>query len=240
MAMTKTFYFSILFMILGLYSTHLSAQNYELGLFGGTTNYQGDLADGAIVWQETQPAAGLLIRYSPKNFLAFRVGFTYGKLLGDDKYASNPQIRQRGYSFVSNVKELAILSEFHLPNYGSSSYGMFKVKFSPFGFVGVGLTNINGQPQAPKDRVPYPFPEFDAKSSFICGVLGGGVKFQFAPSFATSLEWGTRTVFNDYLDGISKNGNPKANDWYMFGGLTLTYVVDGGDSNPYKGRKRRR
>ncbi len=221
-------------------STYLSAQNYELGIFAGSTNYQGDLADGGIVWKETQPAGGLLIRYSPLSFLSFRLGFTAGKLLGDDKNSRDASIRERGFTFVSNVKEIAALAEFHLPKYGSSSYGMFKGKFSPFGFVGFGLTNINGEPKAPKDRVPYPFPEFEAKSSFVCAAIGGGFKFQFAPSFATSIEWGTRTAFNDYIDGISKNGNPKANDWYMFGGLTLTYIVDGGDGNPYKSKRRRR
>lgn len=232
----KIFHTFLLLLCLTHTSTIFS-QNYELGLFGGTSNYQGDLADGVINWKQTKPSYGLLVRYSPRNYLAFRAGFTAGEIIGDDQTAKSAEIRKRGYSFKSNIRELAVFTELHLPQYGSSSYGVFKVKFSPFVLLGVGITTLNGEPKAPKDRIPYPFPEFDAKSNFICAAAGGGFKFQFAPNFATSVEWGTRTVFNDYLDGISKNGNPNANDWYMFGGLSLTYIVDGGDENPYKSKK---
>lgn len=229
--------YSLAFIAILLLSTQSYSQNYELGLWGGSTNYQGDLADGIVKLKEGKPSYGLLVRYSPLSYLAFRVGFTAGKIVGDDRTSSRPEIVQRGFSFTSNIRELAVMSEFHLPNYGSSSYGIFRPKFSPFLLCGVGITSLNGEPKAPKDRIPYPFPEFDAKSNFFCVAFGGGFKFQFAQNFATSIEWGTRSVFSDYLDGISQNGNPKANDWYMFGGLTLTYIVDGGDANPYKSHR---
>lgn len=230
----KTIFFAVAFIFLNFFST---AQNYEFGIFAGTSNYQGDLADGIYVWKETQPAGGLLIRYSPLNYLSFKMAFTAGKLLGNDKNSKNADIRDRGYSFTSNIREFAAFTELHLPRFGSSTYGIFKARFSPFVFIGVGITTLNGEPKAPKDAVPYPFPEFNAQKKFICMPFGGGVKLRFAESFATSVEWGTRTVFSDYLDGISKNGNPNANDWYMFGGITLTYYIDGGDNNPYRGRR---
>ena len=67
--------------------------------------------------------------------------------------------------------------------------------------------------------------------------MGAGLKFQIAEQFAISSEWGARKTFGDYIDGISVNGNPKSGDWYTFGGITLTYLVDGGNDNPYKGRR---
>lgn len=224
--------------ILFLSSFTLSAQSYEFGVFGGFTTYQGDLADGIIVWPNIQPAGGLLLRYSPGSFYALRLGFTTGKLLGNDLNSKRPEIRDRAFSFYSTVREISAAAEIHLPSYGSSSYGMFKLKFSPFIFAGIGLTVINGEPKAPIDRIPYPFPEFDARKNFLVLPMGGGLKFQFADKIALSTEWGTRKTFGDYIDGISVNGNPKSGDWYIFGGVTLTYVVDGGDSNPYRGRKR--
>ena len=213
------------------------AQKYEFGIFAGASNYQGDLAGGTVVLKETQPAGGLLVRFSPLNYLSFKMAFTASKLSGNDKNFKDVGIRQRGYSFTSNIREFAAFTEFHLPQFGSDNSGMFRARFSPFIFVGVGITTLTGEPQAPKDGSPYPFPEFDARKKFICLPMGGGLKLRFSKSFATSIEWGTRTVFNDYLDGISKNGNPNANDWYMFGGISLTYVIDGGDNNPHTGKQ---
>ncbi len=212
------------------------AQHYELGIFAGGCNYQGDLADGYIVWNQTQPAVGGFVRFAPLDFLSLKASFTYGNLIGGDRFSGLPNIRERGYAFESNIRELGFFAEVHLPKYGSSGYGMFRTRFSPFVFAGFGFTNINSQPTAPADRVPYPFPEIGSVSSFFAGSMGGGFKLHFASNFATSIEWGARTPFSDYLDGVSFRGNPGSGDWYMFGGLTLSYVLDGGNANPFRGR----
>ena len=233
--LTKTYSLAV---VLFFCSFAISAQSYELGVFGGVTTYQGDLSDGVIVWPAVQPAGGLLFRYTPLSFVAVKFGVTAGKLLGDDKNSKDPALRSRGYSFYSAVKELSVTGELQLPYYGLSSYGMFKMKVTPFVFGGVALTVINGEPKAPADKVPYPFPEFNAKKNFFVIPVGGGFKFQFVEKVALSLEWGMRKTFSDYIDGISVTGNPRNNDWYIFGGMTLTYKVDGGEFNPYKGRNR--
>ena len=235
--LTKAIYW-LFFLCLSLNA--LKAQNYEFGIFAGTTNYQGDLADGIIQWSETQPAGGLVFRYSPFTFTSVRFGFTTGKLFGNDATSSRPYIRERGFSFVSNVKELSMMAELHLPYYGSADYGIFKLKLSPFVFVGMGLTIVNGQPKGPADLVPYPFPEFNSKKDFLVMPIGGGIKMQVSEQIAVSGEWATRKTYSDYIDGISVNGNPKRDDWYMFGGLAITYKVDGGGENPYKGRRKKK
>jgi hypothetical protein len=234
---TKAIY-CLLFLYVSLNT--LKAQNYEFGIFAGTTNYQGDLADGLIQLKETQPAGGLIFRYSPFSFTSIRFGFTTGKLFGNDATSKRDYIRERGFSFVSNVKELSMMTEFHLPYYGSADYGIFKIKLSPFILVGMGLTIVNGQPKAPTDLVPYPFPEFNSKKNFLVMPIGGGIKLQVSDHIAISGEWATRKTYSDYIDGISTAGNPDRDDWYMFGGLAITYKVDGGGENPYKGRRKRK
>jgi hypothetical protein len=230
--------YNLTYILFFLFSFNLlSAQSYEMGIFAGYTFYQGDLADGTLIFKNLQPAGGLLLRYNPKRYYSLRVGFTTGKLLGDDKDSKSKAIRDRGYSFYSTVREISAIGEFHLPYYGHSSYGLFRIKVSPFAFAGVALTVINGEPKAPSDLVPYPFPEFNAKKNFFVLPMGGGLKFLITEQFAVSGEWGARKTFGDYIDGISLQGNPKSGDWYTFGGLTLTYIVDGGDRNPYRGRK---
>lgn len=155
------------------------AQKYEFGIFAGASNYQGDLADGIVVLKETQPAGGLLIRFSPLNYLSFKMAFTAGKLSGNDKNFKDASFRKRGYSFTSNIREFAAFTELHLPQFGSGSFGTFQARFSPFIFIGVGITTLNGEPQASKDAVPYPFPEFDARKKFICLPMGGRSQIAF-------------------------------------------------------------
>jgi Domain of unknown function (DUF6089) len=214
------------------------AQSFEIGAFGGGSNYQGDLADGILVLKETQPAYGLIMRYSPFKFLSFRVGYLQGGIVGDDKNSSNEDIRKRGFNISTNIRELSVLTEWQLPSYGNSNQGIFRPSITPFLFAGIGFASRDKDPKAPIDRYPDPFPEFNSKKSFTSIPFGGGLKFHFAESFAMSLEWGMRATFSDFVDGVSVNANPLKNDYYMFGGITVTYVLDGGGDNPFSRMKR--
>jgi Domain of unknown function (DUF6089) len=216
----------------------LKSQSFEIGPFIGGANYQGDLADGIVVLKETRPAYGAIMRYTPLKFFSVRIGFLQGGLEGNDANSSDAGIRKRGYKISTNMSEISVLTEWQLPSYGKSGQGIFKPSITPFLFAGVGFASRDKDPQAPADRYPNPFPEFDSKKSFISVPFGGGVKFNFAPNFSTSLEWGLRATFSDYVDGVSANANPLKNDYYMIGGFSFTYVLDGGSDNPFGRLKR--
>jgi hypothetical protein len=220
------------------FSVVLKAQSFEIGAILGGANYQGDLADGIVILKETRPAYGFIMRYTPFKFLSFRMGFLQGGLEGDDANSSDAGIRKRGYKISTNMSELTILTEWQLPSYGKSGQGIFKPSVTPFVFAGVGFSSRDKDPKAPADRYPDPFPEFDSKKSFISIPIGGGIKYQFAPNFTTSLEWGLRATFSDYVDGVSLNANPLKNDYYMIGAIAFTYVLDGGGDNPFGRMKR--
>jgi hypothetical protein len=224
---------TILAIICLCFSVVSQAQSFEIGPIIGGANYQGDLADGIVVLKETRPAYGVIMRYSPFKFLSFRMGFLQGGIEGDDANSSDAGIRKRGYKISTNMSELTILTEWQLPSYGTSGQGIFKQSITPFVFAGVGFASRDKDPQAPADRYPDPFPEFDSKKSFISIPIGGGVKYNFAPNFSTSLEWGLRATFSDFVDGVSLNANPLKNDYYMIGGLSFTYILNGGSDNPF-------
>jgi OmpA-OmpF porin, OOP family len=222
-----------LFLFLFLASFSLKAQLYEIGVFGGVTTYSGDLADHVIVWKQIRPAAGIVVRYTPLDFMALRANVIFGSFKAADTDSKDIGIHQRGYAVNRNVREMSIISEFHLPTYSKSGWGMFKPKFSPFLFIGVGLTALDGKPSAPLDRTPYPFPEQGDKGTYLSVPFGAGVKFHLAEKFAVSAEWGLRTTFNDYIDGVSKSANPSAHDYYMFLGMTATYVIGWDGDSPF-------
>ena len=58
--------------------------------------------------------------------------------------------------------------------------------------------------------------------------LGISLKYSLPRDFYVSLESGYRFVTTDYLDGISKTGNPNRRDTYFYTGLTLTKAFGGG------------
>lgn len=53
-------------------------------------------------------------------------------------------------------------------------------------------------------------------------VLGAGMNLDLGQNWLLGAELGARTAFTDYFDGVSQTGNPGENDWYWFGGMTLT------------------
>ena len=225
--MTKSLTKTVLIIVFFALFTPLSKAQFEVGLFGGACNYQGDLADNLLKIQETQPCFGLLVRYTPNRFITVRGNFIQGKLTGSDLHSSDPITRYRGYTFSSTIREFSFVGEFNfLGKSNEQSFQGTGVLFNPYVYAGVGIASNDGSPVAPPDTRPYPFPEEGAKSIVPAFPMGLGVKIQFGEAISVGLDWGTRLTFSDYLDGVSKNGNPKKNDWYMFGGITLTYCFN--------------
>jgi hypothetical protein len=206
-----------------------SQAQIEAGVFAGAANYQGDLADGTIIWRETQLSYGALIRYTPNRFVSLRAHYMQGNLQASDYNSSKVDIRQRGFKLRSVLREFAAVGEFNFLGKENNVANDFSFMVNPYLFGGLGVALTSNSPTAPSDTKPYPFPEAGAKNTFLTIPLGIGVKIQPAPAFSLGLEWGARTSFSDKLDGVSNvslKGNSRGNDWYMFGGLTLTYIFN--------------
>jgi hypothetical protein len=202
----------------------LSKAQFEAGVFVGVCNYQGDLANNTIEFIETKPGFGALVRYTPNRFITIRGNYMQGKLTGTDLHSSEPGVRYRGFSFRSTIREISVVGEYNfLGNSNEQNYQGGGVFVNPYILAGVGFASTDGGPVAPEDTRPYPFPEVGAKSVIPAFPLGLGVKVQFGDHFSVGFDIASRLTFSDYLDGVSKTGNPAKKDWYIFGGLTLTY-----------------
>ena len=62
---------------------------------------------------------------------------------------------------------------------------------------------------------------------------GGGVRADLLENLGLGLEGGWRITQNDYLDGVSTNGNPDGNDLYIFVGATLSYFFPVQDASTF-------
>ncbi|HYH16599.1 MAG TPA: DUF6089 family protein, partial [Flavisolibacter sp.] len=99
-------------LVLLFLSNIVFSQSFHIGLFGGISNYQGDLIDKYYVGKLTRPAIGLTGMYDISDRVSIRAGLTLAKIAGNDRYLSKDYLRPRNLSFESRISELSLLGEF--------------------------------------------------------------------------------------------------------------------------------
>ena len=248
-----------------------NAQKWEVGLFGGGSNYMGELSDASIVLSETHPAVGGLVRYYVNPFLTLRFAMTYGVISGTDENATTPAKRLRNLSFRSDIFEVAFIPEFNIIGFRDNHL------FSPYIFAGIAGYHFNPtalykgewidlQPLGTEGQGTLVYPSRKPYSLYHFSIpFGGGVKIGFNNGLNIGLELGARKTFTDYLDDVSTTyvdqnvllfengalaaalsnrsgelgipiefadgearGSAATQDWYLFGGLTITYTLGEG------------
>lgn len=223
--MNKKFNLIVLTYFVILFGNPFSAraQQFEAGMFAGMSNYVGDLADPTFFYAETGLAYGGFARYNITPRWTARLGFTTGMLQGTD---ANTQNKARAFTFSGDIYEISGLLEWNfLSKPAFSRYGIFSRRVDPYLFIGGALASFTIIAKAPANTSPYPFPEKDNRNVTVAIPIGGGVKFHLSEEFTVGLELGNRFTNSDYVDGISATANPKSKDWYMFGGITLSYTI---------------
>ena len=205
-------------------------QKWEVGLMFGGSQYQGDLQKADF--KEINLALGGLIRYHINDNFAIRGSFISGKLSGyDSNYADR---QKRAFSFKSPVRELAILGEYDIlgkRRYTKLSEGKFNKTISPYIFGGLAFANTNPETNFNEattngDKIKIKEDRsHKLEKGNIAIPLGLGVKMDISKSWTVGLEAGLRWTFSDYVDGISKAGNPDKKDTYAIGGLVLSYRI---------------
>lgn len=185
-----------------------SQQRLHLTIFGGLSNYQGDLQGREFTFDQSNGAFGLGLKYDITARLAVRTSINFAKVGGDDK-RNEATLQFRNLSFQSKITEGNLLLEYTLLD-------MNEKQFSPYFFGGLGIYHFNpyafdtlgnkimlqplgtegqGLAQYP-DRKPYKLTQFAIP-------FGGGVKFRISNNTVLAYELGFRKLFTDYLDDVS-------------------------------------
>lgn len=193
------------------------SQDSELGIFLGTSHYNGDLdfkpfPSPSLDFNTMHLGFGVLYRYYFNPSLNFKTNIYYGNISGDDGlYADEDDgRRRRNLSFKSHVIEGSFQLEWNILPFvpGSQSY-----RFSPYLFGGLTIfhfnpkAELNGtwhelQPLGTEgqhihnDKSPYSLLQ-------IAIPLGLGFKYNISGLWNIGLEIGGRKTFTDYLDDVS-------------------------------------
>ena len=200
------------------------SQTYEVGVLGGFANYQVDLVESNLEFSETNLAWGLFFRYKFDDYFSARLNFSNGQISGDDQNASAEFRQLRDISFRSDIFEFSLIGEWEF--FGKDSYsssGLFKSTLRPYVLIGVGAVvfdvAVEGEGLEVEEEIP---------DAYLTIPIGGGLKYHFQERVTLGGELALRPTFGDYLDGVSILGNPNGNDWYLFGGLTISIDIGGG------------
>jgi hypothetical protein len=199
------------FLLLGMLTpafTLVHAQ-FHVNLFGGFSNYFGDLQSKTYTAQQSHFAVGAGLQYDLTGHFSLLSNLTLGKVSAADSYNPQPDLKARNLNFQSEVFEWNVLGEYNL-------FDLNDHKFTPYVFAGLAVYHFNpytydslgrrydlkplstegeGLAQYP-DRKPYALTQFAIP-------FGGGVKFRVSDHVVLAYEIGLRKLFTDYLDDVS-------------------------------------
>ena len=218
----------------------LSSQvDMEVAMMAGGTNYFGELTEDFTNLEETQLGFGVLGRMNLHPYINLESHILQSKLSGDDRH--NKTFYVRNLSFEGDLTEMAINLEINLiaPKKIRNGKQLRVQRIVPYFSGGVAYTLVESEVEdefANEDFLVEPFPEANDEATFIVLLGGGGLKFNFpqADYFRLDVHGGLRYVLSDYLDGISVNGEPTSNDWYIFAGVNFVYRIPLKGSNCFK------
>ncbi len=200
----------LLFLSITLLPLFAMSQRLHLDLFGGFSNYQGDLQDRQLTLGQSGLGLGAGLRYNLSRHFSVRGGLMYGTIGADDK-KNSPSLQVRNLSFKSRLLEGNLMLEYNL-------FDMAYNKITPYVFGGIGLYHFNpyafdtlgnkvylkplsteGQGLAKyPDRKPYSLTQFALP-------FGGGIRMRISENVTVGYEIGLRKLFTDYLDDVSTN-----------------------------------
>ncbi len=225
----------------------------SVGATIGAMNYFGDIVPEpdftSFRFKSTRPSVGISYTYRFAPRFSYRVGFTWGRITGDDALsASENEGENRGrygrnLSFRSDVKELSAVAIVDL--FENRNNFRRRPDFVPYAFAGVAVMHHNPKAYyengsrglAPANDIPtgwYELQPLGTEGQYADGgdypepykrvqivvPFGVGVRYKIDRYWDLSLEVGWRKTFTDYLDDVSTAYASKAN------------ILAGGGDNP--------
>jgi len=203
----------------------------ELSLLLGGGAYLGDLEPQKNIpnLDLAQFSPGIQFAYSLHYNWRLRAGLHYTQLSGTDVFSEDQELVERNFSFNGSMLETGlqlVWEPFAHKRYPES--GGYKNILSPYLFVGAGLSFFKhetsyGSPGVDGFTEPITADINADESPTVNLPMGGGIRLDLSKNTSLGVELGVRKTFTDHLDGVAESGNPDKDDWYVLGGLSLTY-----------------
>ncbi len=226
-------YIFLLIILLPMFSQaqRWKRMRYEIVAAAGTTNFLGELGGanqiGTNYYKDLEMAAtryvlNLGMRYKLSQSTAVKVGFSYGRLRGDDKWTQEPYRNNRNLNFKSPIVELSAQYEFSwMKETIGSRYKVRRVRgrgkkgsdLYVYGFFGIAGYYFN--PKAQYNGTWTALAPLNTEGQTLVSTrqdysrfqfaipLGVGLKYSLNKTSSIGIEYGIRKVFTDYIDDVS-------------------------------------
>jgi hypothetical protein len=198
----------------------------------GESYYLGDLNKNAFPSSETLHLSykgGVGFNVLPKIGVALHL--TKSSLNGSDFFGDVDGINSRGLSFVTPLTDFGINVKFR------NSFGK-QGQYLAYLFKGVNRFLFN--PTVTKDpdsNINY-IPEKGFKKGGVNLPFGFGLGYTFTGNIGLVWESALHVTYTDYIDGISKNGNPNYRDAFVDSHLILVFRFSEWEGGGKKSQKR--
>lgn len=198
----KKLIISILFLL--TFCVITNAQKVHLTVFGGLSNYQGDLQAKRFTFQQSHAAFGFGGLYEFSDKLYLRANVTVGKVAADDKRGG---YMSRNLNFTSPITDVHLGLEYDLIN-------PYENSLTPFVFGGISVFHFNPSAIDTAGNRVYLQPLGTEGQGFFMGrkkynltsfalPFGAGVKLALTKNVRVRFEVGLRKTSTDYLDDLS-------------------------------------
>jgi hypothetical protein len=196
-------------LLVGMLFPLFAQAQWKVNLFGGFSNYIGDMQSNRYTTSQSNGSFGAGIQYDLTGHFSLLSNLTYGRISATDGYSNQADLRARNLNFESTIGEWNLLLEYNL-------FDLRDHRVTPYVFAGIALFHFNpysydtlgskvylrplsteGEGLAAyPDRKPYALTQFAIP-------FGGGLKFRVSDRVTLAWEVGMRKTFTDYLDDVS-------------------------------------
>jgi len=199
----------LLFLLLALPFCGYAQRKLNLTLFGGFSNYNGDLQSKRFTTDQSKGAIGAGLRYEVSSKFAVHGNLMYGKVAGDDK-RNEPSLRHRNLNFETRIYEGNLLADYtflDLKEHAVSPYvfaGIALYRFNPYTFDTLTGRKVYLRPLSTEGQGLSQYPDRKPYSIYQIGIpFGAGFRFRITDNATLGYEIGLRKLFTDYIDDVS-------------------------------------
>jgi len=198
-------------LLAALLSPLFTQAQWNVNLFGGFSNYNGDLQSQDYTTQQSHLSLGAGIQYDLSMHFSLLSNLTYGKVGASDSYSPYADLRARNLSFETNIGEWNVLVEYNLLDLRDH-------KVTPYVFAGVAVYHFNPYAYDTTGKKVYLRPlstegeglaQYPGRKEYALTQMaipfGGGIKFRITDRVTLAYEIGLRKLFTDHLDDVSNS-----------------------------------
>jgi hypothetical protein len=226
---------------------HIFSQDNEIGIFAGGSNYIGDVGPTTYISPfsynaSTNYVGGVIFRKNFNERISARAKFNYSKIGSSDNWPQTADYRQlRGKYFKNRIVEFGLGVDFNF-----TDFDVFNSATQKTPYISIGISYFLYDALEYKENLLAPPYDYEATKSIahpsannISIPVTLGYKIKPSKKFIFSFEIIANYSFSDNLDGSepskkqiqsssspidNKFGSTLSNDWYIFSGISITYL----------------